>query len=322
MSENKLEENKNLINIKDLAGLSKPLEKLLSIVNNAFGKCTAPFFIKKLADANAYELNTLKETLKDSKSEITIERNGTTIHLKNEPEKIILDSILEKEAIKLKNQSKIIQNTADILKSKENVSEKAVDEDWITRFFKITEDITNEEMQNLWSKILADEIERPNSYSLRTLETLRNLSSKEANLFSKFVKICFSVSKEKKLRAINDLNFLNKYGIKSEDIQLLEELNLVNSSLAFEIFPYQKFPFIYCDKLILIENKSSRVFNFFVYTLTTIGQEISTIIERNFSLSYAKSLSYCFKSKGNISSYIVDIDKNDFTFNQENMIEV
>lgn len=322
MSNDKSKEEKTLLNVGDLAGLSKPTEKLFDIINKALGKCAAPFFIKKIADANAYELSVMQETLKNNKAEITIERNGTKIHLTNEPEKIVLNSIFEKEAQKLENQSKIIKNTAEILETKESVSEEPLDSDWITRFFKITEDITNEEMQNLWSKILADEIERPNSYSLRTLETLKNLSSKEAILFSHFVKICCFPGRKTKLITINDSDFLNKYNITLEDMQLLEELNLVNSLLGFNIHPHTDCHLIYCDKLILIKNNSNSKIYFPVYTLTTIGQEISTIIEKEFYLSYAKNISHYFKKNGNVSSYIVDINKNDFSYNPENMIEI
>lgn len=322
MSDDKSKEEKTLFNIGDLTGLSKPLEKLFDIINKTLGKCAAPFFIRKIADANAYELSVMQETLKNNKAEITIERNGTKIHLTNEPEKIVLNSILEKEAKKLENQSKIIKNTAEILETKESVSEKPLDNDWITRFFKITEDITTEEMQNLWSKILADEIEKPNSYSLRTLETLKNLSSKEAKLFSLFVKICCFPGRNKKLIAINDSDFLKKYNITLEDMQLLEELNLVNSLLGFNIHPNTECPLIYCDKLILIKNNSNNKIYFPVYTLTTIGQEISTIIEKEFYLSFPKDVHYYFKKQGNISSYIVDLNKNDFSYNPKNMIEI
>lgn len=322
MSDSKVEDKGSLINIKDLAGLSKPLEKLIDCIGNGVGKSLNALFTKKMADANAYEINALKDALGDSESEITINRNGTTITLKNQPEKIVLDCMLDKESKKLENTSKIIQNTANILKDKESVSSDPVDNDWLTRFFRIAEDVTNEDMQNLWSKILADEIEKPNSYSLRTLELLKDLSCDEAKLFTKFVSLCFSFPNDGKLRSLNDRNFLRNYGISLEDMILLEELNLVSSSLSFKIEPSTKFPFIYCDKLILIENKSNSSNSFWVYSLTTIGQEISSIIDKKFELSYAKLLSESFKSSSDISAYIVDIDMNDLTYNPLNLIEI
>ena len=71
------------------------------------------------------------------------------------------------------------------LENETKVSEEKVNEDWITRFFNTIEDINNEQLQQLWAKILAGEIKQPNSYSLRTLELIKNLTIKEEELFSK-----------------------------------------------------------------------------------------------------------------------------------------
>ncbi|MEG1142768.1 MAG: DUF2806 domain-containing protein, partial [Clostridia bacterium] len=310
----------SLVNIKDVAGFSKPTEKLIECISKGLGKSFNFLFSKKMADANVYEISALKEVLGDSESEITINRNGTTITLKNQPEKAALNCMIDRESKRLENTSKIIQNTADILEDKESISAEPVDEDWLTRFFSIAQDITNEEMQNLWSKILADEIEKPNSYSLRTLEVLKTLSSNEAKLFTKFVNLCFKFPNEKKLRALNDREFLIKYGIQLEDMMLLEELNLVNSGLSYKINPSNKIKLIYCDKLIFIESKKETLF--WLYSLSTIGQEISSIIDQKFEPSYAAKLSECFKSKGDVSTFITDIDMNDFTYNPSNIIEI
>ncbi|MGK4001151.1 DUF2806 domain-containing protein [Sorangium sp. So ce1036] len=61
--------------------------------------------------------------------------------------------------------------------------DEAVDDDWIARFFEWVKDISNEDMQKIWGKLLAGEVARPRRFSLRTLDILRNLSTDEANLF-------------------------------------------------------------------------------------------------------------------------------------------
>lgn len=60
-----------------------------------------------------------------------------------------------------------------------------VSEDWASRFFSAAQEVSNEQMQSLWAKILAGEIRKPNSFSLRTLDVVRNLSETEARLFEK-----------------------------------------------------------------------------------------------------------------------------------------
>lgn len=56
--------------------------------------------------------------------------------------------------------------------------------DWIMRFFDAVGNISNEDLQLLWGKVLANEIEKPKSCSLRTLDMIRNMSSEEARTFS------------------------------------------------------------------------------------------------------------------------------------------
>ena len=55
--------------------------------------------------------------------------------------------------------------------------------DWFMRFFDAVGNISNEELQDLWGKVLAGEVSNPNHCSLRTLEQIRNLSVSEARSF-------------------------------------------------------------------------------------------------------------------------------------------
>ena len=67
----------------------------------------------------------------------------------------------------------------------ENVSEEPVNLDWIARFFESVKDISDETMQSLWSSILAGEVELPGRTSFRTMDVLKNLSQKDAELFNR-----------------------------------------------------------------------------------------------------------------------------------------
>jgi hypothetical protein len=70
----------------------------------------------------------------------------------------------------------------------ETVSEEPVDQDWLTQFLVHSQDVGNEEMQSIWSQLLAGEVEKPGSYSLRTLALVKLLSREEAQLFTKLCK--------------------------------------------------------------------------------------------------------------------------------------
>lgn len=65
----------------------------------------------------------------------------------------------------------------------ENASED-IDADWFYAFIDLAENIYTPTMQEVWGKILAVEINRPGSFSLRSLEILKQLTQRDAKLFS------------------------------------------------------------------------------------------------------------------------------------------
>lgn len=63
--------------------------------------------------------------------------------------------------------------------------EAKVDEDWLFKWRDSASQVSSEELQNLWGRLLAGEIKAPGNYSLRTLEFLKNLSQQEAEAIAK-----------------------------------------------------------------------------------------------------------------------------------------
>lgn len=55
-----------------------------------------------------------------------------------------------------------------------------IDDDWLFRWRDYAGDVSSESMQSLWGRVLAGEVKSPGSFSLRTLEFMRNLSQEEA----------------------------------------------------------------------------------------------------------------------------------------------
>ena len=90
------------------------------------------------------------------------------------------------ELMKCRNLLKIAK-MADEEYAKENKRIKTesptFDFDWFLRFFESAGNISNEDMQKLWAKVLCEEYKKPNSHSYRALEKLYHLSKNEALLF-------------------------------------------------------------------------------------------------------------------------------------------
>lgn len=74
---------------------------------------------------------------------------------------------------------------ADEAQGRSRETEDDVNEDWIYRWRDAAGEVSSEDMQVLWGKVLAGEIRHPGAFSLRTLDFLRNLSPDEARLIER-----------------------------------------------------------------------------------------------------------------------------------------
>jgi Protein of unknown function (DUF2806) len=69
-----------------------------------------------------------------------------------------------------------------------------ISEDWMNVFENEAAQMSSEEMQRLFARILAGEIRKPSSYSIRTVRILSQIDNTAAELFKKFCSLCISVS--------------------------------------------------------------------------------------------------------------------------------
>lgn len=123
-----------------------------------------------------------------------------------------------------------ILNTAAILdKAKDEagptpdaeVSDKPVDPDWFIRWRLNAREVSDEEMQQVWAKVLAGEIKQPGSYSLRTLHFLSQMSKPEASFIEQMARLCLE---DIIFRADRNVPFPH---IQFSDLLRLEELGLI-----------------------------------------------------------------------------------------------
>jgi uncharacterized repeat protein (TIGR03899 family) len=82
---------------------------------------------------------------------------------------------------KLNNLEQILGRALDFCL--EDLSNDNLDPDWFFSFVNMAEEIYSPAMQELWGKIFAVETSRPGTFSLRSLQTLKQLTQKDAKLF-------------------------------------------------------------------------------------------------------------------------------------------
>jgi hypothetical protein len=280
----------SLINIS-LDG--KPLEKLIEVVSNGIGTIYRPRQIRKEADARAYEIKVIENAKSLATSEAKLIAAVT--------DERISQRLVDKETRRQENIDSVVEMAAKNLEGK-TVSDKSVDEDWATRFFDIVQDVSKDEMKALWAKILSKEIETPFSYSLRTLEILRNISYEEANLF---VKLSDYVLNQSDYFIFAEYETMEKFGVGYKDIAKLREIGLLQSgdfvTSSFHANPnsLSTVNFVYGNTILQFTFRPSTIdIEIPVILLTQAGQQIYQLIETKQNWDYIRDIfTYIKKSK-------------------------
>lgn len=309
-----------------------PIDKLIDIVSNSVGKISKPYFDKKDVDTKAYEIEKLAEArAKEMKIIATavkenfqltggIEYKEDKISISSPkelpaetPQTILINPPLEdrtqerlnfQEAKKQLNIENVTAFAAEELKNEPPVTDEPLDEDWTTRFFRIAEDISNEEMQALWGKILAGEIKQPKTYSLRTLELIRNLSKLEATTFMKVANFAIKSGNANYLFKSNDEELLSKkYNINYGDIALLIEIGLIQPG---DFVSYQLLQqttdsqrVFTCGNIVIIAKVKANTptIQMPVNVFTNAGNELLKLIKPNTPFDYLTSIANSIKNE-------------------------
>lgn len=280
--------------IKDLLGLAEPATKLIEIVSGAIGTIYEPRKIKKLADAEAYRIQKLTTTAKETNFNGEIEFLDGKIKISSDDiNNQEIKSLVANEVKRLFNENENIKRIADFayreLENDKNEITEDIDEDWKNNFFDKGKKIYSEDLQFIFGKILAGEIRQPGTYSKRLLNILSNLSQKEATLFSKISKYVLTDSKNSFI--ISDREILSQFGISIEDIIDLEEAGLINSNplnvSGTNMYQYKGY-------LITFNEQQPKLR---IYCLTNSGKDLEKIINQEISVDYLLEI----KKKYNIN---------------------
>ena len=133
------------------------------------------------------------------------------------------------------NISAVVLEAAAGLEDAE-VLEHEPDPDWTARFFDCVQDVSSEDMQKLWAKVLSGEVRRPRATSLRTLDVLKNMSAQEAAMFQEvcsyviedFVFKHKEVEKNHSALSFGNLLLLENAGLMNLDATLLKSIDVSN----------------------------------------------------------------------------------------------
>ena len=211
------------------------------------------------------------------------------------------------------NVFKVCQRAGEILGEEDfdatTVTDSPYEDDWLSTFENESCHKNSEEMQERFARILAGEIKKPGSFSIRTIKLLGQIDSDIASIFKTFCSGCISFDEPTGSGSIYKSFFprfnpgiksifIEKYGIRLRMLDYLQEYLLLptsatpslmhlgfSTSLKKSLIGNEKpAPFLYAQNYYLLNSRQDSEtpdsdFNMPGIQLSAVGQELINIIE-------------------------------------------
>ncbi len=180
--------DKSLVKITDLFGVAKPLEQLVSAIERGVGNFMRPIQKRRDTKADISSFNNWNEAI--SRTGLSV--NAAELTLSDRAiVRLTADNIRKqhnRELVAIEAVNEHLHTLGDSSNEPQNTS--TIEAEWLDRFWRLAEDVTDKDMQTVWGRILARQAKGPARYSARCLEALSLLSRQEAKdleTLSKFV---------------------------------------------------------------------------------------------------------------------------------------
>jgi Protein of unknown function (DUF2806) len=116
-------------------------------------------------------------------------------------------------------------------------TESQIEDDWLTYFWRMSEDITNEQIQLFLARLLAREIKQPGAVSPLTLNVLSTLTQHAAARFEHFCRLSIRESENTFVIHPNVFAFpkigpLDAFGVSYGDLYELEACGLISPTFS------------------------------------------------------------------------------------------
>lgn len=275
------------MNIEPIEALTEGL-KALSETSKIFSQLLAPKTIKATAKAEAQaELIKTASSIGLTPKELKALRRKSIIA---QIENTNLDKILE-------TSNKISEISEERL--------KLVYPDWLHKFIKYASCISDEDVQNLWAKILVGEVNKPGTYSLQTISTQSLIDQNIAIQIQKLFQFIISIENNIYIFIPSQVApYLKRKQIFIDEDNLLqlESLGIININEGYlipKLHLKNRNPITikYGDKTIVFKPKKVNENNYTYFelgqiALTRIGKEIYLLRENTYSEEIFDSIRY------------------------------
>jgi hypothetical protein len=194
-----------------------------------------------------------------------------------------------------------------------------ISEDWLNAFETEASQMSSEQMQRLFGKILAGEIRRPSSYSIKTVKLMAQLDNRAASLFTRLCSLSISTRIPKSAHILDarvvsmgnaGSNSLQAYGLGFDALNILQEYGLIiadyNSHMDYQTAVVHNkqiaLPMIYQNAEWALFPKapplSPQAFRVHGVAFTKSGKELLSIVDIEPNDAYTEALKNFFDQQG------------------------
>lgn len=202
-----------------------------------------------------------------------------------------------RRGVNLRKIALFAEEEAEHLESNDKVSEEPVDPDWFARWRGYAEDVSREEMQRLWGRLLVGEVRVPGTYSIHTVEFLSRMSRADAELIAKLAQ--FSLGQHIFSQTSTTME---NCGINFDDLIYLSDINILNGvvgigGLAWKLplnesggQRYIVIPNNNFGLAVFAASETPSQLNLPVYTVSRVGQELLSLAQIQGNLDYLREI--------------------------------
>lgn len=328
------------VDVSDVIGIGKSVEKIAEFVKAGIGTAYKPIGmmlegkaeasnIKRRADANAYELDTIANGCRKN-IDMPVAYDNGAISISTESPQDLLERAKARFCYQLtteqRNIESIIEGAKQELQDTPEVPDVPVDQRWAMRFFECAAEISDEETQELWAKVLAGETKKKGSFSLRTIEVIKNLSKEEAELFTWATQyICLGTGTS---FMIIDQKLEDEFQIDYGKLITLDDCGLFSSyAKQFRFSSIDgDHAFATNDFIFILKYHSKDASSSIrVYNLTSSGYELLSLISCNSNINYMKKLMRSINKSNSMVTISMYEKKKDLNWtdyiNEKNLLE-
>lgn len=117
-----------------------------------------------------------------------------------------------------------------------DVNPEDIDQDWLAKWIERAKNCSDEDIQQIWAKILSGEINKPESYSIRILNFLDSISKKEAQLIATIGSYSITAGDFKCGIIYKSASVLKEIGFDLGTWNYLEEIGVLSNKISFADF--------------------------------------------------------------------------------------